>query len=176
MCGRPLRIFAGPSKADRMNAAKVLLGVVSCGRDPLLRGTCLAVLAPWVRVMATPSTLAQTLQQLQVRAFQICWRERLGLARRGSADLPIRVLPSAPLLTTTTASDLIGRSFQATGQAIDRLAGAGILTQVTVGRRNRAFDAPELIEAFAALERQLASPLGDTLVSEPIGRVPRMPG
>ena len=110
----------------------------------------------------------------QVRALQDSWRERLGSVRRGSAaDLLVRALPGAPLLTATTASDLIGRSFQATSQAIDRLVEAGILTQVTVGRRNRAFEAPELIEAFTTLERQLASPEGDTLVSEPIRRVPR---
>ena len=112
----------------------------------------------------------------QVRALQNSWRERLRPARRGSAaDLLVRALPDAPMLTATTASDLIGRSFQATSQAIDRLVGAGILTQVTVGRRNRAFEAPELIEAFTALERQLASPGGDTLVSQPIRRVPRRP-
>ena len=110
----------------------------------------------------------------QVRVLQDSWRERLGSVRRGSAaDLLVRALPGAPLLTTTTASDLIGRSFQATSQAIDRLVEAGVLKQVTVGRRNRAFEAPELIEAFTALERQLASPEGDTLVSEPVRRVPR---
>ena len=110
----------------------------------------------------------------QVRALQDSWRERLGAVRRGSAaDLLVRALPGAPLLTTTTASDLIGRSFQATSRAIDRLVEAGVLKQVTVGRRNRAFEAPELIEAFTALERQLASPEGDTLVSAPIRRVPR---
>lgn len=110
----------------------------------------------------------------QVRALQDSWRERLGSMRRGSAaDLLVRALPGAPLLTVTTASDLIGRSFQATNQAIERLVGAGILSQVTLGRRNRAFEAPEMVEAFAELERQLASPEGDTLVSEPIRRVPR---
>ena len=110
----------------------------------------------------------------QLSALQDSWRERLGSVRRGSAaDLLVRALPDAPLLTATTASDLIGRSFQATSQAIDRLVGTGILKQVTVGRRNRAFEAPELIEAFAALERQFASPEGDSLVSEPNRRVPR---
>ena len=110
----------------------------------------------------------------QLRALQDSWRERLRPVRRGSAaDLLLGALPGAPLLTATTASDLIGRSFQATSQAIDRLVEAGILTQVTVGRRNRAFEAPELIEAFKALERQFASPEGDTLVSEPIRSVPR---
>ena len=125
----PFGHLAGPSRADRLKAARV----------------------------ARP--LAQTLQQLKVGALQIWWRERLGLARRGSAkETLIHALPDVPPLTTIAASELIGRSFQATCQAIDRLVGAGILTQVTVGRRNRAFDVPELIEAFTALERQLASP------------------
>ena len=95
------------------------------------------------------------------------------MRRRSAADLLLGALPGAPLLTATTASDLIGRSFRATSQAIDRLVETGILKQVTVGRRNRAFEAPELIEAFTTLERQLASPEGDTLVSGPIRHVPR---
>ena len=74
-----------------------------------------------------------------------------------------------------SASALIGRSFQATGQAIDRLAQAGALSQITVGRRNRAYESPELIDAFTALERRLASAEGDTRVSQPRRRVPRRP-
>ncbi len=110
----------------------------------------------------------------QVRTLQDSWRPRLRSVRRGSAaELLLRALPGAPLLTANTASDLIERSFQATSQAINRLVEAGILKQVTVGRRNRAFEAPELIEAFTALERQLASPEGDTLASEPVRRVQR---
>ena len=35
-----------------------------------------------------------------------------------------------------------------------------------MGRRNRAFEAPELIDLFTTLQRQLASPAGDTLVAD----------
>lgn len=109
----------------------------------------------------------------QVGRLQESWRDQLGPVRSASAtDLLIRSLPGAPVVTAKTASELIGRSFQATNQAIERLVGAGVLVQVTLGRRNRAFEAPELIEAFTALERQLASPEGDTIVSQPIRRVP----
>ena len=87
--------------------------------------------------------------------------------------LLIDALPGAPMLTASTAAKLIGRSFQAASQAIDRLVSAGILVQGNVGRRNRAFEAPELIEAFTALERRLASPAGDTRVSDTARRVPR---
>ncbi|MBO0881646.1 MAG: hypothetical protein J2P17_15150, partial [Mycobacterium sp.] len=78
-----------------------------------------------------------------------------------------------PILTATTAASLIGRSFPATNAAIERLVQAGILRQVTVGRRNRAFESPEAITAFTALERRLASPHGDTRVSDPSRLVPR---
>ena len=90
----------------------------------------------------------------QVRALQSSWRERVGTTRRDSAvRLLIGMLPAAPVLTVSTAAELIGRSFQATSQGIDRLVDAGVLAQINVGRRNRAFEAPELIEAFNSLER-----------------------
>ncbi|MHB1777562.1 MAG: Fic family protein [Acidimicrobiales bacterium] len=110
----------------------------------------------------------------QALAIEAEWRERLGRVRaRSSADLLLRVLVGAPVVTVNSAAALIGRSFVHTNEAIQRLAKAGILRQVTVGRRNRAFEAPEIIDAFTALERQLASPEGDTRTSEPVRRVPR---
>ena len=113
----------------------------------------------------------------QVQALQSSWRERLGRARRDSTgNLLISVLPSAPVLTATTAAELVGRSFPATSMAIERLVAAGVLVQVSVGRRNRAYEAPELIDAFTAFERRLASPEADTRVSAPARRVPRNPG
>ncbi len=46
----------------------------------------------------------------QVRALQLSWRERIGRVRRDSTvNLLVSVLPSAPVLTTTTASELVGR-------------------------------------------------------------------
>ena len=110
----------------------------------------------------------------QVSSLQQDWRERAGNPRQGSAtQLLIDALPAAPVLTAATAAELTGRSFQAANRAIDRLVETGVLAQVNVGRRNRAFEAPELIDAFTALERRMASPLGDTLVSEPTRDVPR---
>ena len=95
-----------------------------------------------------------------------------GTRRDSAVRRLIGVLPSAPVLTVATAAELTGHSFQAANQAIDRLVGAGVLVQVNVGRRNRAFEAPELIDVFTVLERQLASLAGDTLVSGPVRRVP----
>lgn len=105
--------------------------------------------------------------------LQTSWRERLGRIRsKSAADLLIDRLPGAPIVTTASAASLIGRSFQSTNEAIDRLVDAGILTQITLGRRNRAFEVPDVIAAFTALERRLASPRGDTKVSPPVRKVP----
>jgi Fic family protein len=106
-------------------------------------------------------------------SIEAAWRERLGRVRRYSAvDLLLRTLVGAPVLTVKSAAVLIGRSYVTTNEAVTRLLEAGILRQVTVGRRNRAFEASEIIEAFTDLERQLASPQGDTLTSKPARRVP----
>ena len=98
-----------------------------------------------------------------VATIQEDWRATAGAVRRGSAaDLLIGALPGAPVVSVSSAADLIGRSFQATNEAMTRLEAAGVVRQVNVGRRNRAFEAPAIIDAFTALERQLASPTGDT--------------
>jgi hypothetical protein len=105
---------------------------------------------------------------------QSAWRAALGKVRANSAvDLLIDALPGVPIITVQSAAALIGRTDQAVNEAIPRLVDAGVLTQTTVGRRNRAFEAPDLIDAFNDLERQLASPDGDTLHSPPARRVPR---
>jgi Fic family protein len=102
------------------------------------------------------------------------WREQLVRVRAGSAvDLLIHAVAGAPIVTVTSASRLIDRSFQSTNEAVARLAEVGILRPVTVARRNRAFEAHEVIDAFTDFERQLASPVGDTRASPPTRSVPR---
>jgi hypothetical protein len=77
------------------------------------------------------------------------------------------------MLTADGAATLLGRTYKPAAAAIQRLVDAGILRQVNVGRRNKAFEAPDVIAAFTALERQLASPEGDIRTSEPMRTVPR---
>lgn len=115
--------------------------------------------------------------EARIRDLVESWHSRLGPARRDSAvHRLVEALPAAPVLTVTSAASLLGRSFQATSSAIERLVAAGILTQVRAGRRNRAFESPELIHAFTDLERQIASRAGDTR-REPLSRpVPDRPG
>jgi len=47
-----------------------------------------------------------------------------------------------------------------------------VLEQTTIGKRNRGFEATDLIDAFTTLERRLASPDADTRISPPARAVP----
>jgi Fic family protein len=112
----------------------------------------------------------------RVALIQEDWRAAFGRVRAGSAaEALIAALPGAPVVSVAGAAALIDRSFQATNEAMGRLERAGIVRQVTVGRRNRAFEAPAIIDAFTALERQLASPTGDTRSAPPQRAAPALP-
>jgi Fic family protein len=133
----------------------------------------LAGLNAWIALFAAATTRAvadaETYER-RVAEIQAQWRTRLRRVRADSAaDRLINALPGAPVITVRSAAALIARSEQAVNEAIPRLLHAGVLTQTTIGRRNRAFEALELIDAFTDLERQLASPHGDTRRS-PLGR------
>jgi Fic family protein len=108
-----------------------------------------------------------------VAELQNTWRDRLGGVRANSAvELLINALPAVPIVTVQSAATTIGRSEQAVNEAVRRLIHAGVLKQTTVGRRNRAFEAAEVIDAFTDLERRLASPEADTRSSPPARPVP----
>jgi Fic family protein len=109
----------------------------------------------------------------RAHSLQDEWRAKLGRVRANSAtDLLLRALPGAPIITVNSAAAHLERTFRPVNDAIARLTNADVLRQVNVGRRNRAFEAPDVIEAFTALERRLASPAGDTRISAPSRRVP----
>jgi Fic family protein len=102
------------------------------------------------------------------------WREQLGSVRANSAtDLLLHRLAGGPVLTAETAATLIKRTYNPANEAIRRLVQAGILRQITIGQRDRAYEAWEIIDAVTDLERQLASPAGDTRTSPPARMVPR---
>lgn len=130
----------------------------------------------WVSFFAeacTRSVHDALLFEERVGALQAQWRERMAPVRRGSSvDLLIEALPRTVILTVNEAAKILGRSFTAANAAIDELVKAKILRQVTIGKRNRAFESHEVIAAFTQLERRLASPAGDTHVAAPVRAVP----
>jgi Fic family protein len=96
----------------------------------------------------------------RVSRLQDSWRARAGHPRsHSSAEHLIQKLPAFPIVTAATASKILGRSEEAARQAITQLAGARVLHQTTVGRRNRAWEAPEVFKLVDAVERELATPI-----------------
>ncbi|MEV0802126.1 Fic family protein [Kribbella sp. NPDC050281] len=134
---------------------------------------------PWLRMfaMACSHATAEAARFEQTAAeLKSTWRERAAPVRGGSAaDLLIDALPAAPVLTLAAAAQLVDRSQQATNQGLARLVEAGILREITDGRRNRVYEAPELIDAFTLLERRFASPAADTRIEPPSRPVPSRP-
>jgi Fic family protein len=125
--------------------------------------SAIASLNEWLSLFAG-ATLQATNQaaafEQDIREIVALWRLRLGSVRRGSSlDLLIAALPAAPVFTVQTASALIGRSFQAVNPAIERLQEAGIARSINVARRNRAFEATELVDAFVRMEDRITSAL-----------------
>jgi Fic family protein len=110
----------------------------------------------------------------RIRAIQSEWRARLGPLRSDAAALRlIDVLPGAPVITLASAQSMIDRSLRATIDAMKRLSDAGVVTPAHLGRqRKQIYEAREIIDIFTALERQLASPAGDTQIEPPARPVP----
>ncbi len=106
--------------------------------------------------------------------IRLHWLELIGELRSdAAARLLLEMLPGTPIISVRTASSFIQRSFKATNQAISILLEHNILKERHANRRNRIFEAPEIIEAFTNLERQLASPASDTRLALPLRSVPQ---
>jgi Fic family protein len=134
---------------------------------------------PWLQMfaMACSHATAEAARFEQTAVdLKTAWRERAAPIRAGSAtDLLIEALPAAPVLTLAAAAQLIDRSQQAANQGLARLVEARVLREVAYGRRNRVYEAPELIDAFTLLERRFASPAADTRIEPPSRPVPSRP-
>lgn len=132
--------------------------------------------ADWVDRFARAALRATTDAAAFARrldALEEEWRATAGRIRKNSAaDLLLAALPGVPIVTARTAANLIGRSFQAANEAIESLVAAGVLKQVTLGKRHRAFEVIGLIDTLTEFERSLAVP-ADADGTRPARPVPR---
>ena len=115
----------------------------------------------WLGVFldATQAACHEAHRYLQaVSMLEADLRARAGPVRPGSsADRLLGVLPACPIFTVASAAAMIRRSTVATGQAVNRLTGAGVIAQRYVGRdRYRIFEAPDVIRLISRLDRELA--------------------
>jgi Fic family protein len=126
-------------------------------RDSRVAEWC-GVFAGAVRLAALESvSFANSLSELQTR-----WMAAAGNPRKDSSAAGIiAFLPAHPILTVATAQTLLGRSKQAANEAMSLLESAGVLRQISIGKRNRAWEAVGLFDLINGFERMLATPHGE---------------
>lgn len=92
----------------------------------------------------------------QVKDLQERWHEAAGRPRADSAaSAVIELLAAEPVVSLDVVVRRLGRSDEAARQALNRLESAGVLQQVTLGRRNRAWEAVGLLALVDEMERSL---------------------
>jgi Fic family protein len=109
----------------------------------------------------------------RIQEIQSEWRKKIASRQSSTVNLLIDALPGVPIVSVYTAAEATGRGIEASRLAIDLLIKNGILKQTTEGKRNRTFEAEEIIKAFTAFERSLATASGDTRAETPARPVPR---
>lgn len=114
--------------------------------------------------------------EARVRALVEAWVTRIGPVRADSSALALaRALPATPIVTARSVQKILTVSFRTANAAIAVLEDAGVLTQTRVGKRNRAYEARDIVDAFTGLERQMSSVEADTLSAPPVRVVPSRP-
>ena len=85
------------------------------------------------------------------------WLKRAGSPRRGSTSRRlIDGLAGHPLLSVASAAELLSVSDEAARLALNQLSGSGVVRQVTVGRRNRAWAAEEVFDLLDEFDFRMA--------------------
>jgi Fic family protein len=123
-------------------------------REGKLEDWCLDFALTVIKACRAARDLARELDELERR-----WLAKAGNPRRDStAHKLIQALPAQPILRLSHAMDLTGAGNSAAHKALNDLHAARVLKQVTVGRRNRAWEAVGLLSLVDEFERRLATP------------------
>jgi len=117
--------------------------------------------------VALAATLGRELNELQEQ-----WRAATGASDRTSATQRlIDLLAARPVVDIPSAAELLSVSYPQAREAVLRLEAAGVLRQVLVGhKRNRAWEAPSLLDLLDAFESEAMTP---TRTGEPRRTAPR---
>lgn len=99
------------------------------------------------------------------------WLEAIG-KRTSTLEELADAMAGRPLFSAATMAQATGRSLPTVNSAIERFVQAGVVKQVNAGKRNRAFEAKGIVEAFVGFERATASIADDTEISKPARPVP----
>ena len=86
------------------------------------------------------------------------WLERAGQPRaKAAARKLIERLVQHPILTVESAQEIAGVSDEAARLALKRLAEAGVVKQITLGKRNRAWAAEEVFDLLDEFDMSMGS-------------------
>ncbi|HEY0840884.1 MAG TPA: Fic family protein, partial [Vulgatibacter sp.] len=91
----------------------------------------------------------------RIASLQDAWRLRSQPRRGSTADALIDLLPAHPILSLASARQITGRSKQATNVALAALEEAGVLRRLSIGKRNRAWEAREVFDLANGFEQEL---------------------
>ena len=95
----------------------------------------------------------------EFRELRESWLAQLGRTQKGSTPrLLIDGLPQHPVLSVESIEERFGVSDEAARKAIERLVHAGILRQITVGKRNRAWAAMEVFDLLDEFDLMVRRP------------------
>ncbi|MGQ0767388.1 MAG: Fic family protein [Gemmatimonadota bacterium] len=114
----------------------------------------------WIEQFASATWQATRLASAYIRAvreLQAEWRRKLAASSRApregaAAWALIDVLPAHPVISGPVAATATGRARAAVYNAIDQLVSAGILEPLSESRRNRSWEAQDLLPLIAQLE------------------------
>jgi Fic family protein len=135
--------------------------------------------AGWIALFAHATELAATYARRfadDLAAQRARWREAAGQPRRGSTtEKVIDSLPATPIVDIATVQRRHGVSHEAARIALNRLAEAGVLRELSTSRYRRAWAAVEVFDLAETLERRLASPAVQLQLVAPVVTAPSAP-
>ncbi len=94
----------------------------------------------------------------QVADLKRTWEHATAHRRAdATARALIPLLPAHPMITADMAAQLLGRSYESGRAAVQQLEDDGVLAQVTIGKRNRAYETVGLFALVDDLEHELSA-------------------
>lgn len=118
----------------------------------------------WIEQFAVSTARAADLATTyldRVSELQNRWRALLADSSAPRSDAAvwkvIEVLPAHPLISIAVAIAATGRTRPAVAQAFDQLVAAGVLVPISANRRNRVFEAVQLLDLLDELDGQASA-------------------
>jgi Fic family protein len=115
----------------------------------------------WCGVFAAAVRTAALAAQgfgLRIAELESAWRKSVGSPRADSTTAKLLTkLAAYPIFNLKTVEEVVGVSNQAARLAVEQLETAGVVQQISAGKRNRAWEAQGIFELLNEFDRGLAT-------------------